>query len=120
MEYMAAALILFVAFLHLIFLVLEMSLWQTHLGLKTFGMTPVAADHTAVLAKNMGLYNGFLAAGLIWSFFISDPYYQAAFRTFFLLFIIIAGVYGAYTAKKSILYTQGFPAALALFVMWMA
>lgn len=103
-----------VAALHLYFLVLEMFLWQTDFGLKTFGMTKEVAAHTAVLAKNQGLYNGFLAAGLLWSFFIGNFEFKESVRIFFLLCIIVAGIFGAMTAKFSIFFIQGLPAILAL------
>ncbi len=114
MKTLAAILTGIVALLHLFFLVLEMFLWQTDIGLKTFELTPEMAAQTAVLAKNQGLYNGFLAAGLIWTFFISDVRFQKSARTFFLACIIIAGVYGAATAKFSIIFIQALPALLAL------
>lgn len=114
MKTLAAVLTGIVALLHGCFLVLEMFLWQTHFGLKVFGMTPESAAQTAVLAENQGLYNGFLAAGLIWSFFIPDIKFQKSTRTFFLVCIVIAGVFGALTAKFSILLTQALPALLAL------
>lgn len=101
----------FVAVLHIGFLILEMFLWQKPLGLKIFHMDATTAHKTAVLAKNQGLYNGFLAAGLIWSFFVP---FAIPLRIFFLTCIIVAGVYGALTAKSSILYIQALPALLAL------
>lgn len=103
-----------VAILHIGFLILEMFLWQTPTGMKAFHLTPEFAKESAVLAKNQGLYNGILAAGLIWSFFIDVEAFQIAVRTFFLTSIIVAGVYGAITAKFSILYIQALPALLAL------
>ena len=103
-----------IAALHLYFLFLEMFLWQTETGMKVFGMTPEIASHTATLAKNQGLYNGFLAAGLIWSYFISNASFQKSVRTFFLTCIVVAGIFGALTAKVSILYIQALPALLAL------
>lgn len=78
-------------------------------------MTPEMAASTAVLAKNQGLYNGILAAGLIWTFFILDSNFQKSTRTFFLACIIIAGIFGAFTTGKfSILFIQALPALLAL------
>jgi putative membrane protein len=103
-----------VALLHLSFMFLEMFLWQTDFGLKAFDMTPTVAENSAVLAKNQGLYNGFLAAGLIWSFFIQDSRFQRSIRTFFLVCILIAGLFGAATAKPSIIFIQALPALLAL------
>lgn len=114
MARIATVLIGIVAILHLWFLVLEMFLWQTEVGLQTFNMTPEVAAITATLAKNQGLYNGFLAAGLIWTLFVPEEKGKRAIQTFFLLCIIIAGVYGALTAKSTILYVQALPALLAL------
>ena len=102
-----------VAFLHVYFLVLEMFLWTTPFGLKTFKRSAEEMQATASLAKNQGLYNGFLAAGLVWSYVADGPVaYQV--RVFFLVCVVIAGIYGAATAAKQILYVQAFPAALAL------
>lgn len=114
MKLLADILVGLVIVLHLFFLVLEMFLWQTNFGLKIFGITPEIAAQTAVLAKNQGLYNGFLAAGLIWTFFFRNDREKSTIRTFFLICIIIAGIFGAVTAKFSILFTQALPALLAL------
>lgn len=111
---LASLLVGFVALLHLLFLLLEMFLWQTKFGLKTFGMTKEAAASSAALAKSQGLYNGFLAAGLIWSFFIPEAEFQLSVRAFFLICIVIAGIYGSLTAKRTILYVQALPALVAL------
>lgn len=113
MKKIAAVLIGLIAFLHLYFMILEMFLWQTDVGLRVFNMTPEAAAQTATLAKNQGLYNGILAAGLIWTFFISEFRFQKSARYFFLTSIIIAGIFGAITAKFSILFIQALPALLA-------
>lgn len=110
-------LILLVALLHLYFLVLEMFLWDKPKGMKAFGLTPQKAAETKVLAANQGLYNGFLAAGLLWGLFQGLVYQGDAgldFKVFFLLCVLVAGVYGAMTASKKILYIQALPAALAL------
>lgn len=107
-----------VAILHVWFLILEMFLWQKPIGLKTFGITPEMASKTAVLAKNQGLYNGFLAAGLIWSFYLSDPVCGESVRMFFLSCVLVAGIFGAVTAKFSILFVQAIPALLALLAIW--
>src|SRR5437868_5015718 len=114
MNKLAGILTGFVALSHLFFMVLEMFLWQTSVGLQIFDMTPEVAAHSAILAKNQGLYNGFLAAGLIWSFFIPDFNTRKSTRTFFLVCIIAAGVFAASTAKFSILFSQALPALLAL------
>ena len=100
------------ALLHVGFLVLEMFLWTTPFGLKTFNMTPEFAASSAVLAANQGLYNGFLAAGLVWGLFAKTN--ATAIKVFFLGCVIVAGVFGAATAKPSILFVQALPAALAL------
>ncbi|MBU0912231.1 MAG: DUF1304 domain-containing protein [Gammaproteobacteria bacterium] len=110
-------LILLVALLHLYFLVLEMFLWDKPKGMKAFGLTPQKAAETKVLAANQGLYNGFLAAGLLWGLFqglMSEGNTGLDFKVFFLLCVVAAGVYGAMTVSKKILYIQAMPAALAL------
>jgi putative membrane protein len=109
-----------VAALHIYFLALEMFLWQKPLGLKTFRNTPEKAETTAVLAANQGLYNGFLAAGLIWGLLHASPIFAFQIKAFFLLCVIVAGAYGAATVSKRILYVQAAPAALALIVLWLA
>ena len=103
-----------VAVLHVAFLVLEMFLWRTPLGLKPFRMTQQVADSSAVLAGNQGLYNGFLAAGLVHGLLARDPRVAFQFRVFFLGCVLVAGLYGAATALLSILFVQALPAALAL------
>ena len=97
--------------LHILFLVLEMFLWNTTYGRKTFGLDEDYARRSAPLAANQGLYNGFLAAGLLWGL-VSTGGHDAL--VFFLSCVIIAGIYGAITAKRSILWLQAFPAAIAL------
>lgn len=96
-----------------------MFLWTTPLGLKTFRLTKEFAEQSKTLAANQGLYNGFLAAGLLWSFFHPNIEFAVQLRTFFLLCVIIAGVYGAATASKKILYIQTMPAAIALFISFL-
>lgn len=102
-----------VAALHLYFLVLEMFLWTTPFGQKTFRRTAAEQDATKVLAANQGLYNGFLVAGLVWSF-VAESAIAHQSRVFFLACVVIAGVYGAATVGKQILFVQAIPAALAL------
>ncbi len=105
-----------VALLHVQFLVMEMFLWQTPTGRKVFRTTVEQAEATAVLAKNQGLYNGFLAAGLGWGLWLSlgtKPHANEVI-TFFLLCVVIAGIYGAATASKNILLVQALPAVIAL------
>lgn len=97
--------------LHILFLILEMFFWNTPFGRKTFGLKEDYAKQSATLAANQGLYNGFLAAGLLWGL-LSTGGYDALI--FFLSCIIIAGIYGALTAKRSILFLQALPAAIAM------
>ena len=118
MKKVAIALVAFVAIEHLYILVLEMFLWTKPAGLRAFGLTPEFAEQTAVLAANQGLYNGFLAAGLIWGLIRKED--GTPIRMFFLSCIIIAGIFGAITAKPSILYVQAAPALVALVVTLLA
>jgi putative membrane protein len=111
-------LVALIAVLHIGFLVLEMFLWTTPVGLKTFNMTPEFASSTMVLAANQGLYNGFLAAGLIWGLVAKEN--ATAIRVFFLGCVIVAGIFGGLTAKPSILLTQALPAAVALVLVLLA
>ena len=104
-----------VAVEHVYFLVLEMFLWATPFGAKTFQRSLEEQQQTKVLAQNQGLYNGFLAAGLAWSFFAGEM--QRPLRLFFLACVVVAGVYGAATASKKILFLQAVPAAVALAVV---
>lgn len=120
MNVVANTLVALVAALHVYFLVLEMFLWTRPLGLKTFRNSPEKAAASAVLAANQGLYNGFLAAGLIWSLLHPDPAVALQLKTFFLGCVIVAGLYGAWSVSKRILYVQAAPAALALIVAWLA
>lgn len=108
-----------IAILHLYILVLEMFLWTTR-GPKVFkSIHPSLFEPTKTLAANQGLYNGFLAAGLIWSLRITDVQWATYVATFFLGCIAVAGIYGAITAQRSILYIQTIPAAIALVLVWM-
>ena len=108
-----------VALLHLYFLVLEMFLWTTPRGLRTFGMTADFAKESASLAMNQGLYNGFLAAGLIWGIILGPAGF--AVKVFFLICVIIAGLFGfATTKKRTILLFQALPALIALILVWLA
>jgi putative membrane protein len=110
----ARLLVGFVALEHIAFLALEMFLWEKPLGLKVFGQTPEAARLSAVLAKNQGLYNGFLAAGLIWGL-VAAPPVGGPVKTFFLGCVVVAGAYGAFsTGKTSLFFVQSLPALLAL------
>jgi putative membrane protein len=105
----AIVLVALVALLHFYFLVLEMFLWTKPTGLKVFRNTPEFAQASKVLAANQGLYNGFLAAGLVWGLWLQDR----GICLFFLGCVVIAGLYGAATVKRSILYVQAVPAILA-------
>jgi putative membrane protein len=107
---LATALTVLVAVSHLGFLVLEMFFWDHPVGRRIFGMTPEVSNSSAILAANQGLYNGFLAAGLLWAVWAD----RRDLKFFFLGCVIVAGVFGALTAKASILFTQALPAALAL------
>ena len=119
MRPLLAAFTAIIALLHLWFLTLEMFLWQTPLGLKTFHRTAEQAAESASLAANQGLYNGFLAAGLAWGL-IADPPVGFAFQVFFLGCVIVAGIYGTVTASRRILFVQVIPAAVALLFVLLA
>ena len=110
METVAIVLVALVALLHAYFLVLEMFLWTTPRGRAVFGTTKEFADESAALAKNQGLYNGFLVAGLVWGL-VAD---KDDVQIFFLICVIVAGLYGAATVNKRILFVQAVPAVLAL------
>ena len=112
MELIANILTGIVALLHFGFLYLEMFLWDKPRGMKSFRMTEEFAKQSKTLAMNQGLYNGFLAAGLIWGIFAGD-----AVKIFFLSCVIIAGIFGAFTVSKRIFYIQAVPAILALVVL---
>lgn len=101
-----------VALIHVYIVVLEMFLWTTPTGRKAFGLTAEFAEQTKVLAANQGLYNGFLAAGLIWGLTLGDGGH--AVKVFFLLCVLVAGLYGAATASRRILFVQAVPAAVGL------
>ena len=111
MDILTTVAVSIVIVLHVLFLILEMFLWNTPLGRKTFGLKEDFARQSATLAANQGLYNGFLAAGLLWGL-VSTGGFDALI--FFLSCIIIAGIYGAITANRSILFLQTLPAAIAM------
>ena len=119
MPIVAKLLVLLVALLHVGFLVIEMFFWNTPFGQRSFNLTPEFAAQSAVLAANQGLYNGFLAAGLVWSL-IAPRTMSFALKVFFLGCVIVAGIYGGATAKTSILFVQALPAALALVAVYLA
>ena len=102
-----------VALLHVYFLVLEMFLWATPFGQKTFARTREEQEATKVLAANQGLYNGFLVAGLVWSLFAPQPIAWSV-RVFFLACVVVAGLYGGATASRKIYFVQALPGVLAL------
>ena len=120
MNLVANILVALVALLHVYFLVLEMFLWTKPLGLKTFGQSLAKAQDSAVLAANQGLYNGFLVAGLVWGLLHPAPAFALQIKVFFLLCVIIAGLYGAWSVSRRILFVQALPAAVALVVLWFA
>jgi putative membrane protein len=101
-----------VALLHLYFLILEMFLWEKPLGRRTFGLTPEFAKASKALAANQGLYNGFLVAGLVWGLSLGQT--GNPIKVFFLGCVVVAGVFGALTANRKILWVQALPGAIAL------
>lgn len=112
MTMLATIAVTLVALLHLYFLVLEMFFWTKPLGLRTFGNKPEFAEASKVLAANQGLYNGFLAAGLLWGLSLGSA--GRSVELFFLGCVLVAGVFGAVTASRKILFVQALPAAIAL------
>lgn len=116
MTWITNIVIAIVALLHVGFLTLEMFFWDHPVGRKTFRMTPEYSKASASLAANQGLYNGFLAAGLIWGLVTGD----FTFKAFFLVCVLIAGIYGGITAKRSILYMQALPGLLGLIFLFLS
>ena len=112
MKLVSDILVVIVALLHFFFLYLEMFLWDKPRGMKSFNLTAEFAKQSKRLAMNQGLYNGFLAAGLLWGLFAGNPV-----KIFFLSCVIIAGIFGAFTVSKRIFYIQAIPAILALVVL---
>ncbi len=106
-----------IALQHIAFLVLEMFLWEKPIGLKVFRMTPEVAKVTAPLAANQGLYNGFLAAGLLWSLFANPDQFSHSLKLFFVGCVLVAGLYGWYSVSRNILFVQALPAALTLVLL---
>ena len=104
-----------VALLHLYFLVLEMFFWDKPLGLRIFGLTPEFAKASRTLAANQGLYNGFLAAGLVWGLFLETA--GGSIKVFFLGCVVVAGVFGAMTVNRRILWIQALPGIIAIFLV---
>jgi len=123
MAILATGLVLIVALIHAYIVILEMFLWRTERGRRAFGTDQEFADKSATLAANQGLYNGFLVAGLVWGVLASvsgsDPIgFQV--KVFFLACVIVAGVYGALTVSRRILFVQALPAVVALAVVLLA
>jgi putative membrane protein len=118
MRILADLLTALVAALHVYFLVLEMFLWDQPTGRKIFGTTSEFAAASKALAANQGLYNGFLAAGLAWGLWLGVG--GTAVKVFFLCCVVIAGVYGAYSVNRRILFVQAAPAALALSALFLS
>lgn len=116
MNLLANVFTVFVAMSHIGILILEMFFWNHPLGQRVFSMTPEVAASSEILAMNQGLYNGFLAAGLIWGLLAK----RIDVKIFFLSCVVIAGIFGSMTAKTSILFTQGLPALLALILVLMS
>ena len=119
MRLIAQMLIALIALAHLWFLTLEMFLWTKPLGLRTFGQSLEKAQDSAVLAANQGLYNGFLAAGLIFGLLYPDPQAGRHIQIFFLICVVAAGAYGSYSVNPKILAVQAAPALLALVLLWL-
>jgi len=111
--------VLIVAISHLLFLILEMFLWDKPIGLKIFRQDEKKAAITKVLAANQGLYNGFLAAGLIWSLVLDKPFAVQA-QLFFLCCVVIAGIYGAISVNRRIFYIQALPAICTILLIFFA
>ena len=118
MAFAASVVVALVALLHVWFLVLEMFLWDKPAGLRAFGQTRDAAVASKVLAANQGLYNGFLAAGLVWGLSLGAG--GTDIKVFFLCCVLVAGLYGAATASRRILFVQAVPAAIALVFVLLA
>lgn len=119
-EIVALALVNLVALQHVGFLVLEMFLVRRPVGMTIFRLTPEKAEILAPALMNQGLYNGFLAAGLYWALFQPDPRFAFQLFVFFLGCVVVAGVFGAFTIGRSILFVQAVPAVLALAAVWWA
>ncbi len=117
MTILTNAVVVLVALLHGYFLVLEMFLWDKPVGLKVFGHTKEQAVATKVLASNQGLYNGFIAAGLLFGVYQGNAGYD--FKVFFLVCVILAGIYGAITASQKILFVQAVPGVVGLALVFL-
>ena len=115
MKILAITMTAFVAISHYGFMALEMFFWNHPMGQKIFDLTPEFAEASAVLAANQGLYNGFLATGLVWGLLSK----QTNIKIFFLGCVVVAGIYGGFTASTSIFYVQALPAFIALVLVWL-
>lgn len=118
MAQFANILIALIALFHVYFMILEMFLWDKPKGLKTFGHTLESATASKTLAMNQGLYNGFLAAGLIWGLALGDA--GSSIKIFFLACVLIAGIFGGLTATRKIIFVQALPAAVALALVFLS
>jgi putative membrane protein len=118
MKAFANILVTIVAVLHLYFMVLEMFLWTKPLGRRAFGLSAEFAEASKRLAANQGLYNGFLAAGLLWGVSLGDAGFSI--KLFFLVCVLVAGVFGALTVSRKVLWVQAMPAAVAIVLLWLA
>ena len=114
----ANVVVLLVGIVHVYILVLEMFLWDKPTGMKAFGLKPEFAAQTKTLSANQGLYNGFLAAGLFWGLYLGEP--GLSVKVFFLVCVLVAGLYGAATASRKILFIQAIPAAVGLSLLYLA
>ncbi len=118
MTYAANIVTALVALLHVYFLVLEMFLWTKPAGRKAFGLSAERAESTKAMAANQGLYNGFLAAGLLWGLYLGAA--GTSVKLFFLGCVLIAGVFGAATVSRKIFFVQGLPAAIGIALVMLA
>lgn len=117
MHFLLQILILIIAAQHIAFLLLEMFFWAKPLGLKIFKQTLEQAQYSKALAANQGLYNGFLAAGLIWGLLNKNESFALELQIFFSSCVLVAGLFGAYTVSTRILFIQAAPAGLALIIL---
>lgn len=120
MAVVAMILVGLVALLHLYIMLLEVLWWDTPRGQKAFNLTPEFSRQTKVLAINQGVYNGFLAAGLIWGLVHPDPAIAWQIQLFFLACVAVAGIVGAVTSSRKILFIQTVPAMIAIIAIWLA
>ncbi|MGF1934015.1 MAG: DUF1304 domain-containing protein [Nostoc sp. ChiQUE02] len=118
MQIVATIAIAFVAFIHIVISVVEMFLWKNPVVHQRLGFTADIASQVAPIVKNAGLYNGFIAAGLIWGAFTKSD--VLSIRVFFLVCVVIAGIFGALTLKRTTLVLQTLPASIALIFVWLA